>query len=98
LTQISSEWFERYSHPLDEYRLPKEKVERLALAEQIGKDGQWLLLRIMQSEAATWLEKAPAIMTLRRVWEQQYESSSFPDPVAPYGEPASLKRTHCLPS
>jgi transposase len=78
LTQISSEWFERYSHPLDEYRLPKEKAERLALAEQIGKDGQWLLLRIMQSEAATWLEKAPAIMTLRRVWEQQYDLEASP--------------------
>src|SRR6266704_368107 len=23
LTQISPEWFERYSHPLDDYRLPK---------------------------------------------------------------------------
>lgn len=25
LTQFGPEWFERYSHPLDEYRLPKEK-------------------------------------------------------------------------
>ncbi len=78
LTQISPEWFECYSHPLDEYRLPKEKAERLVLAEQIGKDGQHLLVRIVQSEAATWLEKVPAIMTLRQVWEQQYDLEASP--------------------
>jgi len=78
LTQISPEWFERYSHPLDEYRLPKEKAERLVLAEQIGKDGQHLLLHIVQSEAATWLEKIPSIVTLRQVWEQQYDLEASP--------------------
>ncbi len=51
LTQIDPECFERYSRPLDEYRLPKEKAERLALAEQIGKDGQYLLLRVVQSQS-----------------------------------------------
>jgi len=83
LTQISSEWFERYSYPLDEYRLPKEKAERLVLAEQIGKDGQHLLLCIMQSEASTWQEKAPAIVTLRQVWEQQYDVEASPIPWYP---------------
>lgn len=78
MTWISPEWFERYSHPLDEYRLPKEKAARLALAEQIGKDGHQLLLHIRQSEAATWLEKAPAIVTLRKVWEQQYDLETEP--------------------
>ena len=78
LTQISPEWFERYSRPLDDYRLPKEKAERQALAEQIGKDGQHLLLSIEQSEGATVLEQAPAIMTLRQVWEQQYDLETSP--------------------
>jgi len=78
MTWISPEWFERYSHPLDEYRLPKEKVARLTLAEQIGKDGYQLLFHIRQSEAATWLEKAPAIVTLRQVWEQQYDLETEP--------------------
>lgn len=78
LTQIGPEWFERYSSPLDEYRLPKEKTERQALAEQIGQDGLHLLLSIAQSEAATLLENAPAIVTLRRVWEQQYELRAQP--------------------
>ncbi len=53
LAQISPEWFDRYSTPLDDYRLPKEKAERLALAEQIGKDGQHLLVRIGQSRYST---------------------------------------------
>jgi hypothetical protein len=43
------------------------------LAEQIGKDGQHLLVSIAHSEIATVLEKAPAIVTLRQVWEQQYD-------------------------
>jgi transposase len=78
LTQISPEWFERYSRPVDEYRLPKEKAERQVLAEQIGKDGQYLLLSIAQLEGATALQKAPAIMTLRQVWEQQYDLDASP--------------------
>jgi transposase len=78
VTQIGPEWFERYSRPLDEYRLPKEKAERLALAEQIGKDGQHLLVSIAKADSATLLEKAPAIMTLRQVWEQQYDLEASP--------------------
>jgi transposase len=78
LTQISPEWFDRYSYPLDEYRLPKEKAERLALAEQIGKDGSHLLGCIVKAEEATLLEKAPAIVTLRQVWEQQYDLEASP--------------------
>jgi transposase len=78
LAQISPEWFERYSHPLDEYRLPKEKAERLALAEQIGRDGSHLLVSIAKSDVATILEPLPAIVTLRQVWEQQYDLATEP--------------------
>ena len=78
LTQISPEWFERYSRPFDEYRLPKEKAERLVLAEQIGKDGHHLLLSIAKADGATVLEKVPAIVTLRQVWEQQYDLEASP--------------------
>jgi transposase len=78
LTQISPEWFERYSHPLDEYRLPKEKAERLALAEQIGRDGSHLLSSIAKADAARELEPLPAIVTLRQVWEQQYDLTTEP--------------------
>ncbi len=50
----------------------------MALAEQIGKDGQHLLLSIAQSEVATVLEQAPAIVMLRQIWEQQYDLESCP--------------------
>jgi transposase len=93
LTQISPEWYERYSHPVDEYRLPKEKEERLALAEQIGKDGQHLLVSIAQSQIASVLEKAPAIVTLRQVWEQQYDLAACPIQWRPTeGLPPSAER------
>ena len=37
--QISSDWFERYSHRVENYRLPKAESQRTALAQQIGADG-----------------------------------------------------------
>jgi transposase len=78
LTHISPEWFDRYSRPLDDYRLPKEKAERLALAEQIGKDGQHLLSSIAQSEQATQLAQLSAVVMLRQIWEQQYDLEVCP--------------------
>ena len=78
LTQISPEWFDRYIQPLDDYRLPKEKAKRLALAEQIGKDGQHLLSSITQSEQAEQLAQIPAVVMLRQIWEQQYDLEGCP--------------------
>jgi len=78
LTQIGPDWFDRYSRPLDDYRLPKEKAERLALAEQIGTDGYHLLKSIAKADAATFLEKTPSIVTLRQIWEQQYDLGAEP--------------------
>lgn len=78
LAHIGPEWFERYSRPLDDYRLPKEKAKRLVLAEQIGSDGCHLLSSIAKADAATFLEKVPAIATLRQVWEQQYDLGAEP--------------------
>lgn len=78
LTQISPEWFDRYIQPLDDYWLPKEKAERLALAEQIGKDGQHLLSSIAQSEQAEQLAQVPAVVMVRQIWEQQYNLEACP--------------------
>jgi transposase len=70
--QIGPEWFERYSKPLEDSRFPKEEAGRLALAEQIGHDGQHLLLRLGAQQEMPWLEHVPAVVTLRQVWDQQY--------------------------
>ena len=37
------EWYERYEHRVEEYRLPKEQTKRTALVETIGADGYLLV-------------------------------------------------------
>jgi transposase len=66
------DWYDRYSKPFDEYRMPKAETALLALAEQIGRDGLQLLLQIEGETHLHWLMQLPALMTLRSVWQQQY--------------------------
>jgi transposase len=65
-------WAQRYRAQMDEYRLPKNKAERTALAETIGADGDYLLSAIYEAEAPEWLRHIPAVETLRQQWVQQY--------------------------
>ena len=71
--QITTEWFDRYSRMIDEYRLPKKEAERQTLAELIGRDGQYLLERLAASDAPSELGRLPIVKTLQRVWAEQYE-------------------------
>src|SRR6266487_1273602 len=41
--QVSPDWYERYGRRVEEYRLPKAELERDALAQRMGEDGQFLL-------------------------------------------------------
>ncbi len=72
--QLDPAWAERYGPRLDEYRLPKGRAERTALAEQIGRDGVRLLRAVAAPTAPAWLRLVPAVETLRRVWLQQYHA------------------------
>ena len=56
--QISSDWFERYSHRVENYRLPKAESQRTALAEQIGADGVHLLAAMEQADAPLGRKRA----------------------------------------
>lgn len=67
------EWYERYEHRIEEYRLPKEQAKRTALVETIGADGYVLLEAIDTLPELNWLHRVPAVETLRRVWVQQFE-------------------------
>lgn len=67
------EWYERYEHRVEEYRLPKEQTKRTALVETIGTDGYSLLDAIFMTPELNWLHHIPAIEILRRVWVQQFE-------------------------
>jgi transposase len=70
--QITSDWFDRYGRRFSDYRLPKTKGNRLALAEVIGQDGYHLLSQIYADETKPHLCTIPAVDILRQVWIQHY--------------------------
>ena len=64
LASVAPEWtyantkperVQRYGKRVSDYWLPKSKVKRTALAEQIGMDGLHLLNAIWTSQALLWL-------------------------------------------
>ena len=71
--RLRAEWVERYGERLDEYRLPKEKAEREALLDIIGKDGQYLIECIDRAIDMRWLGEIPAVLILKQIWKQQYK-------------------------
>lgn len=70
-TWVPSEWFDRYSRAIEEYRLPKDIPARQEYAETIGRDGMQLLNEIYDSGPA-WLQQVPAVDILRQTWVHQY--------------------------
>jgi transposase len=63
-------WEERYARRCKSERLTEE--ERQSLAVVVGDDGQWLLDRLQQDDAAD-LSELRAVETLRDVWKVHYE-------------------------
>jgi transposase len=84
---VPSEWFDRYSHRFEEYRLPDGPAARTVLAEQIGADGRRLLTTILETPELAWLLQVPAVKTLWRVWLQQFYA----------GDPISWRKAEDLP-
>ncbi len=74
-------WIDRYGKRFDDYRLPKEKAERQALAELIGADGHRFLDALAEPGAPAGLRDLPAVETLRQVWLQQYYAAGPTEPV-----------------
>jgi transposase len=72
LSMVAPEWFDRYGHRVESYRLPKQSEACRALAVTIGHDGNHLLSAINEPTAPRWLRQVPAVEVLRRVWIQQY--------------------------
>jgi transposase len=66
------EWFDRYSTPIEDYRLPKGREAREAYAELIGADGSRLLSALYDPAAPPHLRQLPAVQTLRQTWVFQY--------------------------
>lgn len=73
-THIPANWVERYGERLEHERLPKAEDERQRYANHVGADG-WLLLDLLHAPSTpAWLHTLPAIATLRRIWDQQFEA------------------------
>jgi transposase len=73
--QITPDWFERYSHRVENYRLPKAESQRTALAQQIGVDGLHLLQALEKPDAPDTLKNEASVQLLRQVWQQYYDLS-----------------------
>jgi transposase len=66
------EWFERYGRRVEDYRLPKRREEREALALKVGADGFLLLDALDAPETPTVTRAVPMVQTLRDVWRVHY--------------------------
>jgi transposase len=70
------EWYERYGRRMENYRFPKAETDRSELGATIGRDGLQLLQAVDTATDLPWLQNLPAILTLRRVWIEQYTDQS----------------------
>lgn len=71
-SQLPTEWWDRYAKKLDSYRLPKSETERRLLAEQIGRDGLFLLALVEQGGTPSDVGKLHEVMILSQIWNEQY--------------------------
>ena len=66
------EWYQRYSNRVENYHLPKTDAARDELARVIAADGEKLLAAVDAATNQPLLTQIPAVLTLRRVWAEQY--------------------------
>ena len=70
---VEKDWFDRYSRPVEESRLPRGTEARDNYAETIGRDGMKILEAIYdEPNTLLWLRKIPVIENLRITWIHQY--------------------------
>lgn len=73
LQQIAPEaWYERYGRSIENYRLPSKDADRVAYAQQIGEDGDYLLKCLAASEVATEGQALASVETLISLWQYHY--------------------------
>src|SRR5215210_3042583 len=65
-------WFERYGRRVEDYRLPKRREEREALALEVGADGFLLLDALDAPGVPAAAREVPMVGTLRDVWRVHY--------------------------
>jgi transposase len=65
-------WYPRYGRRVENYHLPKTDAAREELARVIAADGERLLAAVDAATDQPLLAQVPAVLTLRRVWAEQY--------------------------
>ena len=70
--QVPPEWFERYGSRVEHDDLPEADAARQQRAWGIGEGGQHLLHAVDRATGQPWLAQVPAVITLRRLWSEQY--------------------------
>ena len=75
-----AEWYSRYGRRVENYHLPKTDAAREELARVIAADGERLLAAVDAATDQPELAQLPTVVTLRRVWAEQYT-----------GEPGQLR-------
>jgi transposase len=79
LTEVApGEWYKRYGRRLFSFNAPTTDKERDKLACMIATDGWNLLSWIDEAKYMPWLREVPAVVTLRKVWEQQFTKPPAP--------------------
>jgi transposase len=66
------EWYPRYGRRVENYHLPKTDTARDELARVIAADGERLLAAVDAATDQPVLAQISAVLTLRRVWAEQY--------------------------
>jgi transposase len=68
---VPPDWYERYGHRVDSWRLPRSATARDGLGLQIAQDGSTLLTVIYAPTSPAYVRDLPAVKILRQVWVQQ---------------------------
>jgi transposase len=67
-----AEWYPRYGRRVENYHLPKTDAAREELARVTAADGERLLAAVDAATDQPELAQLPTVVTLRRVWAEQY--------------------------
>ncbi len=70
--RIKPEWAERYSHRVEDYRLPKGKAARDAYGLAVAEDGCSLLDALALADTPPELRELGVVLTLRACWEHPF--------------------------
>src|SRR3954464_634564 len=71
-----AEWYERYAKRVENYHLPRTDAAREELARVVAADGERLLAAVDAASDQPELAQLPAVVTLRRLWAEQYTGAA----------------------